>query len=208
MAAKKILLVEGPDDKHVMMHLCGNRELILDKIDDLGGVDELLEDFPVRLKESEIESLGVIIDADSDLTGRWRGLQDRLTNAGYLTVPDDPTPTGTIVLPPPRTLLPRAGVWIMPNNQATGMLEDFLRFLVPQESLLFKHVQSSVTMIPEGERRFSELTEPKAIIHTWLAWQEEPGRPYGTAIKAKYLDLNVPEVDVLVTWLVELFFPQ
>lgn len=110
--------------------------------------------------------------------------------------------------PPAGTLLPRLGVWIMPDNQKSGTLEDFLRFLVPQPTILFDHVRNSVAAIPEGERRFKPLDEPKAIIHTWLAWQKEPGRPFGTAITARFLDPNVPEVDVLVAWLNRLFFPS
>jgi hypothetical protein len=93
----------------------------------------------------------------------------------------------------------------MPNNQTTGILEDFLRFLVPEGSLLFKHVTKSVAGIPKSERLFHESAESKAVIHTWLAWQEKPGRPLGTAITARYLDPNVPQVDVLVSWLKKLF---
>jgi hypothetical protein len=95
----------------------------------------------------------------------------------------------------------------MPDNQTKGILEDFLRFLVPTGSLLFDHVKSSVATIPVGEQRFSQLAEPKAIIHTWLAWQKEPGKPLGTAITARYLDPDVAQVDVLATWLKQLFFP-
>ena len=108
--------------------------------------------------------------------------------------------------PPAGTYLPRLGVWIMPNNQTSGILEDFLRFLVPQPNVLFDHAKVSVAAIPEGERRFKQLDEPKAVIHTWLAWQEEPGRPFGKAITARFLDPDVPEVDVLVAWLKRLFF--
>ena len=96
----------------------------------------------------------------------------------------------------------------MPNNQTSGILEDFLRFLVPQPNILFDHAKASVAAIPEGERRFKQLDEPKAVIHTWLAWQEEPGRPFGTAITARFLDPNVPEVDVLAAWLKRLFLPS
>ncbi len=96
----------------------------------------------------------------------------------------------------------------MPNNQISGILEDFLRFLVPQPNILFDHAKVSVASIPEGERRFKQLAEPKAVIHTWLAWQEEPGFPFGTAITARFLDPDVPEVDVLAAWLKRLFFPS
>ena len=209
MAARKILLVEGTDDEHVLKHICGARGVQkIDEIREQGSVEKLLESFPVRLKESDIEALGVVLDADTDLSGRWQSIRDRLSKAGYNNVPADPAAAGTIIHPPPDTLLPRVGVWIMPDNQTTGILEDFLRFLIPRDSRLFAHVEQSVGTIPEGEIRFSDLRRPKALIHTWLAWQEEPGKPLGQSITARYLDAGVAEVGVLATWLNELFFPS
>lgn len=210
MTAKKILLVEGTDDEHVLKHLCGNRAVPkLDDVKSHGGVEQLLESFPVRLKASEDgDIVGIVIDADTDLASRWQSLRGRLLEVGYQNVPDVPAPEGTILDPPADTLLPRVGLWIMPDNQTKGILEDFLRFLVPENSGLFRHVKSSVASIPEGERHFSQLAEPKALIHTWLAWQKEPGKPLGTAITAKYLEPNVAEVDVLISWLHRLFFQE
>ncbi len=208
MAGKKILLVEGIDDEHVLKAICGQRSVgKLDEIKPQGSVNQLLENFPVRLKESEIEVLGIVLDADTDLAGRWDSMKHRLQQAGYEAVPDQPAADGTILPPPPNKLLPRFGVWLMPDNQNRGILEDFLRFLVPTGSQLFEHVKSSVASIPESERRFSQLAEPKAIIHTWLAWQEEPGKPLGIAITAKFLDPKVAQVDILVAWLKRLYFP-
>lgn len=208
MSARKVLLVEGSDDKNVILHICGNRGVQhLDEIAPQESVERLLDNFPVRLKESDLEVLGIVLDADTDLQGRWESLRHRLTQAGYTAVPELPAPNGTILPAPPNMLLPRFGVWIMPDNQSKGILEDFLHFLVPTGSLLFEHVKSSVASIPEGERRFSQVAEPKALIHTWLAWQQEPGKPLGTAITAKFLDANVAQVDVLVAWLKALFFP-
>jgi hypothetical protein len=210
MAKQKILLVEGADDEHVLKHICGKRGITsLDEARTHGGVDALLESTQTRLKLSKgDEVVGVVIDADTDVNARWRSLRDRLVNVGYQNVPTAPASDGTIVDPPADTLLPRVGVWIMPDNRTNGILEDFLQFLVPQESPLYAHVRSSVATIPESERRFSTLAEPKAIIHTWLAWQEEPGKPLGTAITARFLDPNVAQVDVLVAWLKRLFFPS
>jgi hypothetical protein len=201
-------LVEGTDDEHVLKHICGQRSVgKLDEIKQQGSVEKLIENFPVRLKESEIEALGIVLDADTDLSGRWDSLKHRLKQAGYAGVPDQPAAEGTILSPPSDTLLPRFGVWLMPDNKSPGILEDFLRFLVPAGSKLFEHVESSVAAIPENERHFSKLAEPKAIIHTWLAWQEEPGKPLGTAITAKFLDPKVAQADVLVAWLKRLYFP-
>ena len=59
--------------------------------------------------------------------------------------------------------------------------------------------------IPESDLRFGDLAKPKALIHTWLAWQKYPGTPFGTAITARFLDPDVAQVDVLVSWLKRLF---
>lgn len=208
MAIKRILLVEGPDDEHVLKHICGNRGILrLDEVKSLGGVETLLDSVPVRLKASEDgDIVGVVIDADTELGVRWQSLRDHLIRLGYAPVPENPVPDGTIIDPPVDLLLPRVGIWIMPDNQANGILEDFLRFLVPDGSKLFEHVVASVAGIPAEERRFSQLAESKALIHTWLAWQEEPGKPLGTAITARYLDPNIAQVDILVSWLQRLFF--
>ena len=208
---KKILLVEGTDDEHVLKHICGNRDIPhLDKVENCCNVEKLIENLGVRLPLliQEGDAIGVVIDADTDISARWQSIRDRITDFGYQNVPDQPDPDGTILDPPAGTYLPRLGVWIMPNNQRNGILEDFLHSLVPQPNILFDHARNSVAAIPEGERRFKQLYEPKAVIHTWLAWQEYPGRPFGTAITANFLDPNVREVDVLAAWLKRLFFPS
>ena len=207
MPTKNILLVEGKDDQHVLMHLSGNRGgPHFDEVVPHEGVTGLLDAIPVRLKAAGDEAVvGIVMDADTDLGSRWQALRDRLVKLGYSDVPGTPSADGTVIDPSAGALLPRVGIWIMPDNQTKGILEDFLRFLVPAGSRLFDHVTTSVATIPEDERRFSRLAEPKALIHTWLAWQDEPGKPMGTAITARYLDPNVAQVDVLVFWLKRLF---
>lgn len=209
MANGKILLVEGDDDEHVLKHICGNRGISrLDEVKPHGGATELLESLEVRLEaKEEGDVIGVVIDADTDISARWQSLRNRIIGGGYQNVPDQPDPAGTILDPPDEMRLARLGVWIMPNNQTSGNLEDFLHFLVPPPNSLFDHARDSVAAIPNSERRFKPLDESKVLIHTWLAWQSEPGRPFGTAITARFLDPKVPEVDVLVAWLKRLFFP-
>ncbi len=198
-------MVEGRDDEHVLRHICGNRGVPrLDEVTPCGGDEGILEILPTRLRLTEEgDVVGVVIDADVDAASRWQSIRDRLVQIGYQGVPARPDPNGTILEPPSESLLPRAGVWIMPDNKTSGSLEDFLRFLVPQSNALFDHAVSSVGNIPS--RLFSQSDEPKAVIHTWLAWQEEPGLPYGTAITARFLDPDVPQVDLLVSWLKRLF---
>jgi hypothetical protein len=39
-----------------------------------------------------------------------------------------------------------------------------------------------------GVRKFALGHFAKAHIHTWLAWQSDPGTPMGLALTKKYLD--------------------
>jgi hypothetical protein len=207
MAGKTILLVEGKEDEHVFKALFGKRNLPhLSEIKEHEGWFKLLEAIPVRLKESDVEILGIVLDADTSVANRWEAVQHRLAAAGY-TTPLQPEPQGVVLAPPPDTILPRVGVWLMPNNTVPGKLEDFLRCLVPQSSALFAYAETSVNGIPENLRLFKPGDLPKALIYTWLAWQSEPGRPLGQSITAGFLEHTASEADILVGWLQRLFFP-
>ncbi|MYC15867.1 MAG: hypothetical protein F4Y39_19250 [Gemmatimonadetes bacterium] len=207
MAVRKKLLVEGTDDENVLKHICGTRGVgRLDKVKNLGGFYKLRASIPAELRESDLEAVGVVVDADTDMNSRWQSIRDQIISVGYQSVPIQPVVDGTILDPPEGTLLPKVGIWIMPNNRTDGILENFLRFLVRPPNDLFDHVEASVAAIPQEHRRFKDLDEIKAIIHTWLAWQEDPGQPYGIAITAGFLDPNIAEVDPLVSWLKRLFF--
>lgn len=207
MSIQRTLLVESKDDEHVLKHICGNRAVgQIDVFKQHGSVQNLLESIPVYLKAAgDREIVGIVVDADTDVAGRWDSLRDHMTNAGYEGVPRTPDLQGTIISPPRYKFLPKVGIWVMPDNQTPGILEDLMLFLIPPQSRLFDHVKKSVYSIHKEDRRFSVVAEPKALIHTWLAWQEEPGRPMGTAITARFLDPDAKQADVLVDWLRRLF---
>lgn len=167
MAGKRVLMVEGPDDEHVVKHICGERQLgQIETIHPYHGKDPLLEGIGARLKESDVVALGILLDADTDLQARWQAVTDRLKQAGYTDISDAPSPDGTVITAPADSLLPRVGIWLMPDNQMPGILEDFLRFLVPVDDPLFAHVEQSLDTMPPAHCRFSELKKPKARIHT------------------------------------------
>lgn len=69
----KLLLVEGNDDMHVMLAICKKFDIGHNfEIVDCKGIDNLYPQIPVRFKESGINTVGIIIDADIDLQKRWR----------------------------------------------------------------------------------------------------------------------------------------
>jgi hypothetical protein len=210
---KRLLLVEGKDDMYVVWHLCKARSIpvgfeIKPPVEEEGrepfgdaGVDRLLDQVPVRLKESGLERLAVILDADEDADSRWTALRGRLLHEGYINIPDRPRSEGTIIKFQSDFGEVQLGIWIMPNNQIPGMLEDFLAFLVPESDKMLPRVAAFLEGIPEAERLFSEKRVAKARIHAYLAVQKEPGKPLGLAITFRYLDAEKPVVDPFLNWL-------
>lgn len=220
MAESRVLLVEGTDDLHVLAHIFkahGFEGKIT--IRDQEGVEkvkkgldedyfaELLADLSVEIKGSEVTALGIVVDADLDINARWQSLADRLKELNYKDVPSMPNPNGTILFH--NEDLPKIGVWLMPDNTLPGMLEDFVQLLIPNEQdKLWQRAVKTVDAIPKKERRFvgkkSDKTS-KAKIHTYLAWQQRPGVPYGIAIREKFLTADSPHTNNLMNWIKNLF---
>jgi hypothetical protein len=204
MADRLLLVVESPDDKHVFWAILQRHQFEPDfAIRDEGGLETLLARLPIHLKPgTDVERLGVVVDADADLQARWQEIKRILERAGYASIPDDPDPAGTVI---DQQNLPRVGIWMMPDNTLPGMLEDYLCFLVPAGDALFERARRCVGEIPAEERRFIEAHFTKALIHTWLAWQEAPGKPLGQAITRGYFESDGPHVQSLLGWLTRLF---
>lgn len=201
MADKNVLLVEGKDDDSVFYHLSNHHQIQGGfRIKKKNGINQLLDELDVELDASGLERLGVVVDADVDLTARWQALSNKLQSCAYGNLPRSPLPEGTIIEELDR---PIVGVWIMPDNTSAGMLEDFTRSLVPNNDSLWPRAENCVNEIPQRERRFSTVS--KAYIHTWLAWQEEPGTLMGSAINKRYLNADAPSAQQLMGWIRRLF---
>jgi hypothetical protein len=163
----------------------------------------LLADIPVRLKQRGLETLGVVVDANQDLQGRWQAIAGRLERSGYENVPSQPDAGGLVISLSSR---PQIGVWLMPDNQLPGMLEDFVAYLIPSDDLLAPKARACLREIEQdGLNLYKSTHQPKAFIHTWLAWQENPGLPMGQAITAHALSHNKPLALAFVGWLERLF---
>lgn len=201
MADKRVLLVEGKDDDSVIYHLANHYGILGQfKTKKKDGFRQIIDDLDVELDASDLEQLGVIMDADVDLRARWQSLHSKLLNCGYTALPETSLPEGCIIEEADR---PTVGVWIMPDNTQAGILEDFLRWLVPDDDLLWARAERCLNEIPAAERRFSSLS--KAHIDTWLAWQEEPGTLLGAAINKRYLNAEAPQAQHLMAWIRTLF---
>jgi hypothetical protein len=198
------LIFEGTDDKHVVMNLLFNHTLgglplqehFTPK--DKKGVDNLLNTLNEELKATDLDRLGVILDADVNPAQQWARVTRILDAHGCLNVPPAPDAVGTIVVTKDGK---KVGVWVMPDNQNAGALEDFVGKLIAAADSLWPKAQADVNSIPVADRRFKDTYLSKAQIHTWLAWQEEPGTKMGETFKKKYLDPNHPQATAFVNWI-------
>jgi hypothetical protein len=205
------LLVEGSNDGHVVAqllrrhHIEIDRELIGHFIQEHGGIDTLLRALPGVLADDRIERLGVMLDADVDRQTRWSDVTTALRRSGTATAPTQPDPLGTIVEIDQEYRQVRVGIWFMPDNVLPGAIEHFVRFLVPPDDALWPRAEHCVDQIPSADRRFRPQHTMKAYLHTWLAWQDEPGCPMGRAVSRSYVNVDVPQADQFVAWLRRLF---
>ena len=198
------LLLEGNDDQHVIWALC-QKYNITESFDviDCEGITKLISQIPIRFKQSNVETIGLIIDADVDIKNRWTTIKSTLeaSKLGF-DLPVEIPIEGLIS----RNENTTVGVWIMPNNNANGMLEDFISFLVPEDDKLLPIVNAVLNDIESKNlNEYSLIHKSKALIHTWLSWQETPGTPMGLSITKKYLNTDVQTCEKLTNWLNNLF---
>jgi hypothetical protein len=206
------LLVEGEEDKRVIPYFMekfiawGNTpETRPVQIESFNGVEDLLKPGTIEaaLKTSGLKALGVIIDANSDVSGRWKRVRERAIR----------------VLPNLPEVLPAEGVikksignltfgaWLMPNNHSKGMLETFLSLFIsnptgPLWSLVEAHCKDAKARCGAP---FKEAHFDKARIHSWLAIQDPPGQSLHLAVLSKTLTPGSPHADSFVKWFRQLY---
>jgi len=222
MTARRLLLLEDREDLHLVAALLKQRQpkprqperaiarehvewTLLDasasaiKLEvKIRGVDEMLKGLATQFKETGIERMAAVLDADESVDGRWQAIAQRLRDMGHPNPPAQPDRLGTVVdFPDGR----KFGVWIMPDNKLPGMLEDFLAFLVPHHDKLLPRVDAFLDGIPKEEKLFQTQHLTKARIHAWLAVQKSPGRSIGTAVTDRVLDPDVAAASSYRDWL-------
>jgi len=198
---RKVLLVEGNDDKHVVLNIWKklNTNPPPFEIIDSKGIEKLLNLIEIELAIEGIEAVGIIVDTNDDAHKRWKQLSNRIHRSSQIQIPDEPVPQGTIVAEKPRV-----GVWMMPDNKSLGEIESFIHQMIPNDDKIWPRSERYVAEIPIADRKFKPHKELKSIIHAWMAVRETP-RPVGTAIGAGDLNLDTPLVTTFNQWLNNLF---
>ena len=197
----KKLLVEGDSDRIFVRSLWqrlrgGDNPPFC--ISSKKGIDRLLESVYVELVVRDRKALGIIIDANDKFDERWSVLSAKLKRLD-IELPDKADPDGVILGDEPRV-----GIWLMPDNNSPGELEDFVRRLIPNCDPVWPHAQKYIDEIPEGDRKFNPNKLTCAQVNAWLAAGSRPGR-MGQVVKKGELDLEAPLAKSFVNWLDRLF---
>ena len=213
---RSLLRVEGKDEVHAIYHLllrhdidCRREDVAVDiqsiydhGVDEPGGREKLLEGMQTEVKTSTGRSVGFILDADEVVEDRWRAVRGSLNDVG-LTLPDEVPREGFVG--EADAFKARVGVWLMPDNRQSGALEEFLKDLVDSSDPLLPIAQTSTDQARNRGARFRDSYRLKAVLYAWLAWQEDPGLPYGTAIKARYFSHDSVNALAFVEWFKRVF---
>jgi hypothetical protein len=213
-----LLLVEGPNDCHAVFHLmwlvhgvapvfgmheCGNDEKVLDSL-----AARIVSTRPRQ------RTLGLMLDADIAGLRPEQVIQSRLDQLSsrvgtYYPLPHIFPEQGLIVDPLPQrpeaNRLPKLGVWLMPNNRAHGMFEDLLmRSLADRVATYTTNVVKQSKA--DGIAKSRDVHFSKAVIRTYLAWQDPPDIQYlGLAIKMRAFENIESECSQFIQWLEKLF---
>lgn len=207
----KKLIVEGEQDKRVIPYLIEangiewgeKKETAIVDIDTDGG-DRFIDEITIstELKASGLTALGLIVDADDDLDARWNSIRNACSKS-IANFPHKMSESGLIHL---TTTGVKFGVWIMPDNKTQGMLETFLRYLIPNETeSVWQHARESTQAAKNKGASFIDTHYDKAYIYTWLAWQNPPGRQLHNAVMERILDPTHPKAQTFVSWFRQLY---
>lgn len=207
MAERSSLFVEGSDDLHALTHLLRRRGVTdevpeFPKIEHRDGWQGVLQTIEIEIRFGTERRLGFVLDADGVPEDRWRRIGRELQKTG-LRPPDALPVEGYVDFCEPFGT--HVGVWLMPDNSRQGAIEEFLLELIRPNDPLLEHAARATGQASAIGATFPETARRKAELRAWLAWQESPGLPYGSALGAGYFDSDRTVADPFVNWFTRLF---
>ena len=213
--SRQLLLVEGDADKsffeiiieklslNTTVKVALPKEVDNDGYNSKEGVFNLLKALLSQLDDGTFTHIAAIVDSDYIRYGH--GYQKTITRISTILDPlgfelkeSESTQNGLCFKHSDG--LADFGLWIMPDNQNEGMLEDWIKSCIKEdESPLFQQASEAVGSL--SDPKFKDHLAAKAEVATWLAWQKNPGHGlYGT-LNADLLDNTQPLFQALEQWL-------
>ncbi len=206
MANENLLLVEGKNDLHAVVSLMRRHMDWPDQPDrrpveikEKEGIESILAPgyITAEIKSAVTKRLGIIIDADRSVVSRYDQIRNSV-GSEFSEFPQEMPESGLIL---DRSDGKRLGLWIMPDNRSDGTLETFLRYLVPERSnSLWNFAEESANSAREHGASYRDVDQLKSQLHTFLAWHDPPGLPFGTALHSRVLDPTSIHAAGFVAW--------
>src|SRR5262249_29723801 len=150
-------------------------DIHVEKYGGTARLDRYLRELPLRPGYERLVALGVTRDADADCADTFNRVRGSLAANGF-TYPAAP---GEIV-----QALFHVGVFILPDNQRPGMLEDLCLDSIANDPAFPGLEVYFQCVLRSAQRQPGHI--PKARVHAWLASQSEPDRRLGEAAHKGY----------------------
>jgi hypothetical protein len=210
------LLVEGDNDIHVITNLLMSMKhkpfkgyADTDVYKNEFVVNELI---PSILDVPDLQHFGIILDADESAENTWISIRNILKTNGFeeSELPKKLLSKGILIQQKGKPII---GIWIMPDNLMPinkgelAYLEHFYEQIIhPEDKFLTKASAIIEEISADKDCNFALKDKQKAKIHTWLAWQTEPGNSMGISLKKKsFFDLKSAAVLNFTEWLESVF---
>ena len=145
--------------------------------------------------------IGIVADANDDPGARWDTISHQLWKAEL--GPLDALPPGGLIVGSDGHR-PRVGVWLMPNNQRPGELEDFVQEMIPNGDPVWCLAKRYIRDIPPEAIKFLTKKRSRVELYAWLATRKEPSL-MGLAINRGDLQTDGPLCSAFLAWIEGLF---
>lgn len=218
--SERLLLVEGDADKRFFEAICKSQGLDTDvqvappkevggQHNTKQGVIKHLSVLVKQLEDGSIKHLGVVVDADYEgehglgFTRTVEQVTNVVKKLGFDSAKKVDEAHGGLVFPHSDGLAD-LGLWVMPDNQQEGMLEDWIKHCIIQaEQPVFQHATKVIESLDSP--KFKPIHRSKAEVATWLAWQKSPGHGLYYALEEQLIDPNNTLFLGLTNWLAHIY---
>ena len=165
------------------------------------GYDKTLNTFIDAFDNPDMTNIGLIVDADfGNIEGRFSSILAALSQKLKRDLSKYRLHTEGVTIV--EEGLPTIGIWLMPDNTQDGYLEYFVEQLIPNDDVILPLAKSAVAdLMTKNYCKFTEVKQQKAIIYNWLAWQQSPGLPFGTALEAGFLSAEKESLQPFLNWI-------
>ena len=212
MEARKIIIVEGENDKKFILSLAQRIgiNIVSNSIKVADGVEEAKQLFKTYLKSTDtLTHVSIVLDSDNNFIGTWQSLFNSINNTGkYQLGKFKPDNEISSIIRPKNEDDIIAGIWLMPDKKRNGMMEDFICSLIPVDNSILNKAGTVVDDLDNNREQyynvFKSVHKSKAKLYTWLSWQDSPEKTPEQAIKSSMFDdvfLSSESCKNFIAWL-------